>query len=343
MAFSLLLLLGAAFIVGSTFAFFRRTRRNILLQRLYVGGRRVSGARTPPRSLSPSKKPEISPETDYSTTFPPSRRSALASILKDDELDEPAEDWTNKILPTETSYLDANETSRLPSGISIKEIKALGDFPDYATLSGVPLPAPYPEFDIARALPRPYRPFRWPYHQTMCKSCTRKILLYGTGTEQKTALTKMQADWWIELENTYVERMQQRKALFTQHGKDVLDALPGTELACKELMEMVVQFICARYPHYFSLSPDKKVLRNEILGTQTHLGETHPLHVLLENVPEDFAIMQRDDKTGRYMLRAGVICSALGWNLGSKMGRNLASIHAPIPDYKEKMQFSMDR
>jgi hypothetical protein len=56
-----------------------------------------------------------------------------------------------------------------PCEFSTEEIKALGDFPDYVTLSGVPLPEAYPEFDINKAKPRPYRPFRWNYHQTMCK------------------------------------------------------------------------------------------------------------------------------------------------------------------------------
>jgi len=55
-------------------------------------------------------------------------------------------------------------TSRTPA-----EIAAYGDFPDYASLSGVPLPSEYKGFDITKALPRPYRPFRWVYHQTMCK------------------------------------------------------------------------------------------------------------------------------------------------------------------------------
>ena len=108
-------------------------------------------------------------------------------------------------------------------------------------------------------------------------------------------------------------------------------------------METAVQFLCARYPHYFSLSPDKSILRNGILDSETNISATHPLHVLLDNVPEDFAIMLRDERSGRYVLRAGVICSALGWNLGTKLGKHLADIHAPIPDYKEKMAFSMDR
>lgn len=39
---------------------------------------------------------------------------------------------------------------------------------DYFKLTGVPPPKPLPDFNIDNALPRPYRPFRWKYHQTMC-------------------------------------------------------------------------------------------------------------------------------------------------------------------------------
>ena len=176
MTLKLLLLLVAALAIGSTVVL-RRSKRNILLERLRVGGRRVSGARTPPRSLSPDKKPAIPPEFNYSQAFPPSRRDALTGILNEEDIDEPVGDWTKDMLPMDMSYLDADDSKRLPCGFSIKEIKALGDFPDYAALSGVPLPAAYPEFDIAKALPRPYRPFRWPYHQTMCKEGPFHIIL----------------------------------------------------------------------------------------------------------------------------------------------------------------------
>ena len=153
----------------------------------------------------------------------------------------------------------------------------------------------------------------------------------------------METDWWLELENTYKSRVAQRKGLHEQHGKGVLQHLPGSELACKELMEMVVQFLCARYPQYFSLSEDKKTLENKILGVKQDIRAKDPLLIILENVPEDFAIMLRNPDTGYYHFRAGVICSALGWNVDSKIGLQLHQIHAPIPDYKEKMQFSMDR
>lgn len=153
----------------------------------------------------------------------------------------------------------------------------------------------------------------------------------------------MEPDWWLELENTYKDRIAHRKGLHAKYGKTVLNQLPGSELACKELMEMVIQFLCARYPQYFSLSEDKRYFTNGILDTVEDLATKNPLVFLMDNVPEDFAIMLRDDKTGDYFLRAGSVCSSLGWNLGTKMGMHLHEIHDPIPDYKEKMQFSMGR
>lgn len=153
----------------------------------------------------------------------------------------------------------------------------------------------------------------------------------------------MEPDWWLEVENTYAARVRERLGLFDQYGSAVLDYLPGSELACKELMEMCLQFYCTRYPTLFSLSADKRTFRNVLLGTITDIKSMHPLHVLLRNVPEDFAIVLRNENDGMYYFRAGVICSSLGWNVGTKIGMQLKEIHKPIPDYKEKMAFSMDR
>ena len=156
----------------------------------------------------------------------------------------------------------------------------------------------------------------------------------------------MENDWWLELDSNYKSRIAQREQLFEKYGKMVLDYLPGSELASKELMEMVLQFLSARYPQYFSLSnsaDEGYVFHNMIMETKTVIKSMHPLHVLLHNVPEDFAIMLRNPEDGFYYFRAGLLCSALGWNVGTKIGLQLKQIHEPIPDYKEKMEFSMDR
>lgn len=84
------------------------------------------------------------------------------------ELSEVPTDYSKR-LPSEAAWdLDRLGDHVTATGFSLDDINRLGDFPDYAALSGVPLPKEYRGFDISKAKPRPFRPFRWAYHQTMC-------------------------------------------------------------------------------------------------------------------------------------------------------------------------------
>ncbi|KAI9665149.1 MAG: hypothetical protein M1831_002159 [Alyxoria varia] len=353
---------GALFVAGSIITFvFKPKQALILLNRL--GLRVNSGAAgTPPRSLSPGrgKKEKALKESashcktlnpDYSDILPPSCRDAFHDLYEElpTDLKNLYKDADNLVkghygtdpekkpfyIPHDKPYQEWSDDLVLPTGITVREARLLGDFPNYAALSGVPLPEEYKNFDIDKALPRPYRPFRWAYHQTM-------------------SLMKLDTDFWLELEKSYKSRIAQRKSLNANNPKLVLQTLPGSELACKELMEMCLQFMVARYPHYFSLDLQYKddgrsgetthaVFNNGILGTEVDLKTTDPMVVLLENVPEDFGVMLRNPEDGGYYLRAGLICSALGWNVDTKIGKRLNEVHEPVPDYAEKMRFSMDR
>ncbi|KAI6019653.1 hypothetical protein F5J12DRAFT_904094 [Pisolithus orientalis] len=194
--------------------------------------------------------------------------------------------------------------------------------PDYAKLTGVPAPKPLHNFDAARA--RPYRPFRWEYHQNM-------------------SLSEFEPNWWIELESTYLSTIAQRKKLYADHGKLIIDELEGSREASRECMEMVIQYICQRYPNQFRYNDWTGVFTNEILHTRVDTTTIHPLIFLLEHVPEDFFIVQEDPLTGLYRMTAGIACSAIGWNISHKIGKPLGEIHDPVPDYKEKMALSVDR
>jgi hypothetical protein len=173
-------LLGLTFVLSSTlYLLISKRRREIVLDRLRLRRRRTSGARTPPRSFSFQKdESDFLNEPAYKDVFPPSRRLALAEAAPEfatrfpvltGSLLQSTADKRPKCIPIDVPFDEADPEALSPTEISVEEIKALGDFPDYATLSGVPLPKPYPEFDIKKALPRPYRPFRWAYHQTMCQ------------------------------------------------------------------------------------------------------------------------------------------------------------------------------
>lgn len=167
-----------AFLLSSiTVLVLNKRQRDAVLSRLRFRRRRSSEASTPPRSFSPATdtKEALPSSPDYKVTFPPSRRSAILELAEKASSKiligtEPSVDLLVKdLLPTTRSYDLENETPKYtPTGFSTTEIEALGDFPAYDILSGVPLPEPYENFDPAKALPRPYRPLRWAYHQTMC-------------------------------------------------------------------------------------------------------------------------------------------------------------------------------
>ena len=157
------------------------------------------------------------------------------------------------------------------------------------------------------------------------------------------ALKTLEPDWWLELESTYRERLIQRKQLYVDHGKLIVDELPGSQVATKEYMQMVVQFLCQRYPNLFQYDNWTGMFTNRLLGSKTNITAVHPLTFLLDNLPEDVFITQQDQETGLYHMTAGIACSAVGWNMGEKIGKPLSQIHTPVPDYKEKMEFSIDR
>ena len=125
--------------------------------------------------LPPEKQPSSAKHSAFDS-LPPLRRDWIAKVhgkgtesegkgpLVDEEYIKKA------LLPMTADYETTPGSVYTPTGFSVDEIKALGTFPDYAKLSGIPLPDAYVGFDIDKALARPYRPFRWSYHQTMCKS-----------------------------------------------------------------------------------------------------------------------------------------------------------------------------
>lgn len=231
---------------------------------------------------------------------------------------------------------------RLSYPHSLSILGYLCGVPNYFKLSGVPPPKPLSHFDIDKAKPRPYRPFRWEYHQTMGMHSFTRPHARHSFLPPFLALKKMEPDWWIELESTYRERLAQRKALYAEHGKKVLNYLPGSERACTELMHMVIQFICARYPNQFQFDPFSGRFVNKILDVEVNTKEIAPLVFLLEHVPEDFLLTAEDEKTGLYHMRAGIACSAVGWNVDEKIGKPMHEIHRVVPDY-DKMKLSIDR
>jgi hypothetical protein len=159
-------------------------RRNIVLDRLRFPRLKTNGALTPPRSVSPGKNATSQAGNDE--LFPPHRRESLAELPSNamkgpgksaKELSQMPPDYSKLTPDKAVCNTDEFLNYTTATGFTVEEIRRLGDFPDYATLSGIPLPNAYKEFDIKSALPRPYRPYRWPYFQTMCTLWRPMVML----------------------------------------------------------------------------------------------------------------------------------------------------------------------
>lgn len=167
----------------------------------------------------------------------------------------------------------------------------------YASNEELPKPTPLmitPE-QVKNYDDRPWRPFRWPYHQTM-------------------SIFKLDINHWLDMDKYYWHYIEEKKRVFMKYGKQNIDWLPGSEDACTELMETVLQHMIDRYPLLFTVLIDKKergrVIRNEltkeILDMTLPLKE-HPLVYVLMMAKEDFYVVRKDPNDGLHHLVAAAV------------------------------------
>lgn len=179
---------------------------------------------------------------------------------------------------------------------------------------------------------RPWRPFRWPYHQTM-------------------SIFKLDVNHWLDMDKYYWHYIQEKQRIWTSYGKENIDWLPEAYDACLELMQTVTDHMTERYPLLFTVLQDKgangKVIRNEltleILDMSMPLKE-HPLLYVTKMAKEDFYVVLKDPKDDKHYLKAAAVPFPGGsFGINEKIGKPLDVIHDDVPYYKEKLQKSMER
>ncbi|KAM9932319.1 hypothetical protein OXX80_008048 [Metschnikowia pulcherrima] len=203
-----------------------------------------------------------------------------------------------------------------------------------STPQGMPKPTPLmitPE-QVKNYDDRPWRPFRWPYHQTM-------------------SIYKLDVNHWLDMDKYYWHYIEEKKRIWHKYGKQNIDWLPESYDACFELMETVADHMVARYPLLFTVLADKKdkgkIVRNEmtkeILDMTLPLKD-HPLLYVTKMAKEDFYIVLKNPKDGmHYLVAAAVPFPGGSFGIDEKIGKHLDVIHDDVPYYHEKLKRSMER
>jgi hypothetical protein len=169
-----------------------------------------------------------------------------------------------------------------------------------------------------------------------------------TSTKIAMGLKRLDESNWLTLDSNYLAEHFLRCSLLCTKRPQVLQCLPGSDVACHEVLSLVTSFLSSRFPQHFTLTTMSSGpaihnhLTNEIfpIGQQNCLN---PLEIAAKLSMEDFNILIKDSETGEYHLQASATLFPAGWKLQERVGTSMANLHAPVPEWKEKLGGSVNR
>lgn len=154
-------------------------------------------------------------------------------------------------------------------------------------------------------------------------------------------LVAVPPDELIELDERYPEEMAERRRLLAVRHQDVFAALPGSEAARQEVLDVLAELLPRRFPAWFGR--EGGVLHNRLTGESWTLDALphDPLEVAGRLVQEDLCLLRLTDDGP--ILDAAVLCFPSRWSLAEKLGQPLATIHTRVPFYGERLAKPVDR
>lgn len=107
---------------------------------------------------------------------------------------------------------------------------------------------------------------------------------------------------WLTVDKKYIQHDRIRADLLANKKNQVLQCLPGSEDACAELLDLVVDFLVQRYPLIFELcgGPEgQDLIRNKVTSETFHIKAPYigiaPLEIAARLAMEDFNILIKSD------------------------------------------------
>lgn len=193
-----------------------------------------------------------------------------------------------------------------------------------------PLPPPYPNWSVKTTKPLPYRPFK-----------------YGPNYFVTMGISRISFDDWIELDNEWPRYHHEKlNRLSSDRASSLCKTAPEALDAARETMELLSEYLVARYPSLFRMETINNVQHIRITTTNEvyPIVSEDPLKYASLLLEEDLALMIEGDDQ-KYYLKAGSIILPGFWRLEDKFNMSLADIHlsGDVPKFKEKLQTSMER
>lgn len=155
----------------------------------------------------------------------------------------------------------------------------------------------------------------------------------GARGRLRLGLGQIDRSEWIQYENNFVARIQEKKKLINAHGKRVLDAQEGSTAAQQELLKLVVSYLQEYKKDLFEVKDDKIINLHDNAIYKPSEFAACPLELISYLVVDDYCLLKNNGDD--YKLVAASICAPTWWELSEKMGKPLTAIHAPIENLEQ--------
>ena len=158
-------------------------------------------------------------------------------------------------------------------------------------------------------------------------------------------LSRSDTNNWLTLDRSYFDFHAARQQLLWQHPTQVIkyQESPRVNLACKELLEMVIEFLCIRRKAFFGA--DGARVYNRLIGEEFNIsdGSNHPLELAARLAMEDFNILMMEDGGDEHKLVASATLFPAGWRLEERFGWTVTQLHNPVPAWGTILSTSVEK
>ena len=158
---------------------------------------------------------------------------------------------------------------------------------------------------------------------------------YGSKNRIRMGLCTIPASEWIEYEQDFIERIEEKCSLIHNTRERVIQCVAGSEEAQNELLANILCFI-QQYHNDLFIVNEMSIIRS---SDNTHYDfanfKEHPLELISYLVPDDFCLLEKCDDD--YRLVAASVCAPTYWELTEKIGHPMKEVHAPIAQLEERI------
>jgi hypothetical protein len=144
---------------------------------------------------------------------------------------------------------------------------------------------------------------------------------------------------WFALDDHYGAEMAERRRLLTERRTEVFAALPSSDQARHEALEMIVAALTTHHGDWFSR--DGGIVRNHLTDESFEGGSIDPLELAGRLVQDDLCVIENDEAGP--VFTAAVLCFPTRWRLMDKLGKPLSSVHGAVPFYADRLARPVDR